>query len=560
MAIGDKIFVADKETLDKAKNIVDNIQYIVKKSTVVPAPPVPDKDYVADKETLDKMYSALDGITTFSLNGNATAAQVLSGRTFFSNSPTRQTGTMANRSTQTSTSSYTAATFRSGTTGYIFCSPSVTGYYSTSSYLRVPVSNFSAANIKYNVNVGGIQGTYTNDGTATAGDLGVGKIAYSKGTRLVGTGENIQDSYVLQLIKSNSTYNNDFVTNLDNVSYSNNKVILSASLGLEDSALHNKAEDLLLQNGTYSDSYTTIQGHNASDNDSANYQTFGYNNYLFYYYNDQLYKMDTSASSPKWTAIDGYIYTGSIYFNNMVIMGISENGILSYSTDNLSSIQTKGTGIATYNTIADHFTEINGRLYISHMNINRLDTPYYYYSDDGLNWETATYVGSSFSMTYWVDYTTDGNIVLVINGSTLSGSSDNSHHEYGNLFCSINKGAFQPITIDEGAVAVEYIDGMFVLVGRNHIYTSTNGTSWTRRIEIPTGKNNPMPKGIKIGNKFIVYKDGNSYQYNTNTHTLVSVPSFLITARGLDIKHNYGTMQGYRVAKINTNEIIYLKE
>ena len=29
MAIGDKIFVADKETLDKAKNIVDNIQYIV---------------------------------------------------------------------------------------------------------------------------------------------------------------------------------------------------------------------------------------------------------------------------------------------------------------------------------------------------------------------------------------------------------------------------------------------------------------------------------------------------------------------------------------------------
>ena len=148
MAIGDKIFVADKETLDKAKNIVDNIQYIVKKSTAVPAPPAPDKDYVADKETLDEMYSTLDGITTFSLNGNATAAQVLSGRTFFSNSPTRQTGTMANRSTQTSTSSYTAATFRSGTTGYVFCSPSVTGYYTTSSYLRVPVSNLSAANIK----------------------------------------------------------------------------------------------------------------------------------------------------------------------------------------------------------------------------------------------------------------------------------------------------------------------------------------------------------------------------------------------------------------------------
>ena len=92
--------------------------------------------------------------------GNATAAQVLAGKTFSTASLSNTAGTMINYSGYTSTSNYTSGTFKSGTTGYIFVVPGGTGYYSNATYLRIPATNLSAANIKKGVKILGITGTH----------------------------------------------------------------------------------------------------------------------------------------------------------------------------------------------------------------------------------------------------------------------------------------------------------------------------------------------------------------------------------------------------------------
>ncbi len=108
---------------------------------------------------------SVGGVTgTFKGLGNATAAQVLAGKTFSTASLSNATGTMVDNSGKTSTSSYVAGTFRSGTTGYVFASPTA-GYCSANTYIRVPVTNLSAANIKKGVSIGGITGTYDSSNT-----------------------------------------------------------------------------------------------------------------------------------------------------------------------------------------------------------------------------------------------------------------------------------------------------------------------------------------------------------------------------------------------------------
>ncbi len=92
--------------------------------------------------------------------GNASASQVLSGVTFSTASLSNASGTMPNYSGNTSTSNYVSSTFRFATSGYVFASPGATGYYSTSSYLRIPASNLTAANIKKGVSIMGIIGSF----------------------------------------------------------------------------------------------------------------------------------------------------------------------------------------------------------------------------------------------------------------------------------------------------------------------------------------------------------------------------------------------------------------
>ena len=107
----------------------------------------------------------LQGQSAFGIAGTATsdatgtAAQLLNGKILYGKG-SKITGTMGDYSGKTSTSNYVSSTFRSATSGYVFASPGSTGYYTTGSYLRIPASNLSAANIKKGVSIMGIIGTF----------------------------------------------------------------------------------------------------------------------------------------------------------------------------------------------------------------------------------------------------------------------------------------------------------------------------------------------------------------------------------------------------------------
>lgn len=98
--------------------------------------------------------------------GNATAAQVLAGKYFSTASLSNTAGTMTDHSAKTSTSSYATGTFKATTTNYVFGTPAA-GYYSGSSFVRIPLTNLAAANIKSGVKIGNITGTYAGTAGST---------------------------------------------------------------------------------------------------------------------------------------------------------------------------------------------------------------------------------------------------------------------------------------------------------------------------------------------------------------------------------------------------------
>jgi hypothetical protein len=62
------------------------------------------------------------------------------------------------------------------------------GYYPGGQQnLKINDNNLLASNIMSGVVILGVEGTATNDATATAEDIAVGKIAYANGQRIVGT-------------------------------------------------------------------------------------------------------------------------------------------------------------------------------------------------------------------------------------------------------------------------------------------------------------------------------------------------------------------------------------
>jgi len=107
----------------------------------------------------------------------ATAANILTGKTAYV-AGAKVTGTMTDNSSKTSTSSYITGTFKSGTTGYVFATGTA-GYYSANTYIRVPVTNLKAANIKSGVTIGGVAGTYTVAETPATSSLTVSITNYS---------------------------------------------------------------------------------------------------------------------------------------------------------------------------------------------------------------------------------------------------------------------------------------------------------------------------------------------------------------------------------------------
>ena len=111
---------------------------------------ISDKGVTVPSETkIEDMPSLISQIST-PLTGNAVVSDVLSGKTFYSNDATKKTGTMTNRGAVTLTPSKTNQTITAG-------------YHNGSGYV-VGDSDLVAGNIKKNVNIFGVTGTY--EGTA----------------------------------------------------------------------------------------------------------------------------------------------------------------------------------------------------------------------------------------------------------------------------------------------------------------------------------------------------------------------------------------------------------
>lgn len=114
-------------------------------------------------------------------SGNATVADVLSGKTFSKTGEVGLTGTMPDRSGDTAA----LAIARNGTTIRLRASD---GYRDgTNDYVTHADANDVASNIKHNTTIRGLTGSFTGDADAVAADLSVGKIAYAKGAKLTGT-------------------------------------------------------------------------------------------------------------------------------------------------------------------------------------------------------------------------------------------------------------------------------------------------------------------------------------------------------------------------------------
>lgn len=115
------------------------------------------------------------------LDGNAAADNVLSGKTFYSNSYTKHTGSMANNGNTGGTISTKAGTV------------SIPAGYTTGGSVSISATEQNkivAGNIKSGVTILGVAGTYTNDATATAANILSGKTAYVNGAKISGTMKN----------------------------------------------------------------------------------------------------------------------------------------------------------------------------------------------------------------------------------------------------------------------------------------------------------------------------------------------------------------------------------
>lgn len=100
-------------------------------------------------------YSSISVAARPTLSGNATVAQTLTGRTFYTNTYTRLTGTMPNRGAPAQT-----LTTQNGQ----YNIPA--GYFSGGS-VKATFANLSAGNIRSGVNVGGVVGSYKGSAIKT---------------------------------------------------------------------------------------------------------------------------------------------------------------------------------------------------------------------------------------------------------------------------------------------------------------------------------------------------------------------------------------------------------
>lgn len=124
-----------------------------------------------------KLYTASSNF------GDATVADVLSGKTFTSSAGLNATGSIPSK---------TAATYTPGTSDQTIAS----GQYLSGTQTIKGDANLVAENIKSGVPIFGVEGSYTSDATATAEYIVKGKTAYVNGSKITGSIEKVVSKQV----------------------------------------------------------------------------------------------------------------------------------------------------------------------------------------------------------------------------------------------------------------------------------------------------------------------------------------------------------------------------
>ena len=101
-------------------------------------------------------------------------SKVLTGTTFVGSDGEVHNGTMPNNGTLETTLTTHGATYN------------IPSGYTSGGLVKTNITNCTAENIKYNVSVGGVTGSFTGDGTIDASKVIKDYIGYSKGSRIVG--------------------------------------------------------------------------------------------------------------------------------------------------------------------------------------------------------------------------------------------------------------------------------------------------------------------------------------------------------------------------------------
>ena len=96
------------------------------------------------------------------------------------------------------------------------------GYHDGKGTVKAAITNLAAANVKQGVKVGGIDGNFTNDADAAAGDIVKDKKAYAKGSLLTGTLALSGNAAAADVVKDKTFYGNSLTKQTGTLALSGN--------------------------------------------------------------------------------------------------------------------------------------------------------------------------------------------------------------------------------------------------------------------------------------------------------------------------------------------------